>query len=78
MSRAIKVEDQVYQELYTIRTKEQTFSQVIEEILKARSQIFELLYVLEGQLNYREWQRAKFDAMTQARAERADLEARTL
>ncbi|GAJ24742.1 unnamed protein product, partial [marine sediment metagenome] len=52
-----KVEDQVYQELDVIRVKGQTFSQVIEDMLKARLKIFELLGVLEGSLKYREWER---------------------
>jgi len=55
MSKAIKVEDQVYQELYMIRQRNQTFSQVIEDMLEARLKIFELLNVMEGQLKYQDW-----------------------
>ncbi len=55
MSRAIKVEDQVYLELDNIRTKGQTFSQVIEELLAARLKLFETLNMIEGQLRYQEW-----------------------
>ncbi len=56
MSRAIKVEDQVYQELDMIRSKGETFSQVIERLLEARLHMFEALNVIEGVLRYREWQ----------------------
>ena len=55
MSRAIKVEDHVYQELYSIQVKGQTFSQVIEDMLGARIKIFELLNVIECQLKYQDW-----------------------
>ncbi|MBA7545292.1 hypothetical protein ES705_37658 [subsurface metagenome] len=55
MSRAIKVEDQVYDELDSIRTKGQTFSQVIEELLACRLKLFETLNMIEGQLRYQEW-----------------------
>ena len=63
MSRAIKVEDKVYQELFQIRRREQTFSQVIEDLLNARIKIFELITVLEGQLDYREWQRRQLELL---------------
>ena len=55
MSKAIKVEDQVYRELDRLKAKGQTFSQVIEDILEARLKIFELLNVVEGQLKYQDW-----------------------
>ncbi|MBA7580034.1 hypothetical protein ES708_21920 [subsurface metagenome] len=55
MSRAIKVEDQVYTELDNIRTKGQTFSQVIEGLLACRLKLFETLNMIEGQLRYQEW-----------------------
>lgn len=63
MSRAIKVEDKVYQDLDAIRTKGQTFSQVIEDVLKSRRKIFDLLSVLEGQMDYREWQRKRLEEL---------------
>jgi len=63
LSRAIKVEDKVYQELFQIRRREQTFSQVIEDLLNARIKIFELITVLEGQLDYREWQRRQLELL---------------
>lgn len=56
MSKAIKVEDRVYEELDSIRGKGETFSQQIEALLLSRGKIFELIMVLEGGLKYREWQ----------------------
>ncbi|GAI55328.1 unnamed protein product, partial [marine sediment metagenome] len=41
MSKAIKVEDQVYLELDMIREKGETFSQIIERLLEARLKMFE-------------------------------------
>ena len=55
MSRAIKVEDQVYTELDMIRSKGETFSQVVERLLQARLKMFEMLSMVEGVLRYQEW-----------------------
>ena len=55
MSRAIKVEDQVYTELDLIRDKGETFSQIIERLLEARLKMFETLSMVEGVLRYQEW-----------------------
>ena len=55
MGKAIKVGEPVYLELDTIRTKGQTFSQVIEELLACRLKLFETLNMIEGQLRYQEW-----------------------
>lgn len=78
MSRAIKVDDKVYQELDLLRGEGQTFSQVIKNMLIARIETFKVLSIMEGRLKYREWQRKELDALIMARAERADLDARTL
>ena len=55
MSRAIKVEDQVYLELDMIREKGETFSQVVERLLQARLKMFEILSMVEAVLRYQEW-----------------------
>ena len=55
MSKAIKVEDQVYDELDQLRGKGETFSQVIERLLVARLKIFELIYRVEELLKYEKW-----------------------
>ena len=55
MSRAIKVEDQVYQELDTLRGKGETFSKVVARLLEARLKFFETLNFIEGVLKYQEW-----------------------
>jgi len=59
MSRAIKVEDQVYTELDLIRGKGETFSQIIERLLEARLKMFETLNMVEGVLKYQEWKQKK-------------------
>ena len=61
MSKVIKVEDQIYNELDHLRMGRQTFSDVIKELLDARLKVLELLSVLEGSLKYREWQREQLD-----------------
>jgi len=78
MSKTIKVEDQVYEDLDQLRSKGVTFSWVIADLLAGRLKVFDLLSVLESQLRFREWQQGQIDAMTKARAEQGDLEARTL
>lgn len=55
MSKAIKVEEQVYTELDLIREKGETFSQIIERLLEARLKMFETLNMIEGVLKYQEW-----------------------
>ncbi len=55
MSKAIKVEDQVYQELDQIRSKGETFSQVVGRLLEARVKMLEMLSMVEGVLRYQEW-----------------------
>lgn len=55
MSKAIKVEDQVYLALDQIRGKSETFSQVIEELLEHRTQFFLLVNSIEKRAKYHEW-----------------------
>jgi len=50
MSKAIKVEDQVYQALDLLRAKGATFSDVVESLLQLRVKTLELMSVLEGSL----------------------------
>ena len=49
MSRAIKVEEPVYNDLDNLRAKGETFSQVIEGLLDGRLKVFQLLNVLSLQ-----------------------------
>lgn len=57
MSRPIKVEDHIYEELDRLKVGRQTFSDVIQELLKARIEMLKALNMLEGTLRFREWQR---------------------
>ena len=59
MSKQIKVDNEVYNQLDDLKLKHETFSQVIGELLGARLRIFELLNVLEGQLKYQEWKQQR-------------------
>lgn len=61
MSKAIKVDDTLYNQLDRLKTGRQTFSDVINELLKARLTIFEALSALEGQLKFREWQQKRYN-----------------
>lgn len=56
MSKTIKLEDKVYDELEIFRDKRETFSEAVEGLLAARLKVLELFSILEGQLKYREWQ----------------------
>ena len=72
MSRAIKVEDQVYQELDLIREKGETFSQVVERLLEARLEMFKMLSMVEGVLRYQEWkQKLLLEAVQEQQAVRS-------
>lgn len=61
MSKPIKVEDKIYDELDQLRVGRQTFSDVVENLLKARLSVLQLMSVLEGQLAFREWQREELE-----------------
>jgi len=63
MSKAIKVEDHVYNSLNQLRVGRQTFSDVIEDLLKSRLHILEAMDALEGQLKFREWQRGELEKL---------------
>ncbi len=72
MSRAIKVEDQVYTKLDLIRDKGETFSQIIERLLEARLKMFEMLSMVEGVLRYQEWkQKQLLEAVREQQAVRS-------
>jgi len=63
MSRAIKVEDQIYGELDQLRVGRQTFSDVIKDLLKSRITILEAMNMLEGIVRFREWQREQLEKL---------------
>lgn len=65
MSKMLKVNDQVYQELDDLKVGHQTFSDVIKELLAARLKTFEFINMLEGQLKYREWQQQELAKLHQ-------------
>jgi len=56
MSKVIKVDDKVYEQLDRLRGKGETFSGIIQELLITRMTILDMVSVLEIQLKYREWQ----------------------
>ena len=55
MSKVIKVEEKVYENLDKLRAKGETFSQIIEMLLRARIQVLETWGALEGALKYHEY-----------------------
>ncbi len=61
MSKVIKVEEKVYDELDKQRAGRQTFSDVIESLLLSRLRILEMMSVLEVQIKFREWQRQQLE-----------------
>lgn len=78
MSKPIKVDDQVYDDLDKLRVKSVTFSQVIEQLLKDRLAVFEHLTILEGQVNFQVWRAERQKELESADAVRRDVEARTI
>ena len=69
MSKVIKVENHIYTALDQLRVGRQTFSDVIEELLKSRLKILESMNFLEGQLKFREWQRDQLEKLDATRRE---------
>lgn len=63
-SKVIKVEEAVYNQLDTLRVGRQTFSDVIDDLLTGRLKILEAMQMLEGVLQYREWQREKLEKLS--------------
>lgn len=63
MSKPIKLADTVYQELDELKVGRQTFSDVVEDLLKGRLKILEAMNMLEGILRFREWQREKLERL---------------
>ena len=55
MSKVIKVDDQVYEDLDKLRVKGETFGEIIAMLINARVRVLELWSVLEGQLKYADW-----------------------
>ena len=66
-SKVIKVENRIYTALDQLRVGRQTFSDVIEELLKSRLLILNAMNALEGQLKFREWQREQLEKLAAAR-----------
>lgn len=66
MSKAIKVEDQVYEELDQLRGKSETFSQVIQELLSNRSTMFEILVNIGRAVKFDEWKARRLQELEEA------------
>ena len=71
MSKAIKVDDNIYEELDKMKLGRQTYSDVIADLLMARMSIIQLLNALEGSLRYREWQREQLEKAAAAAPDRS-------
>jgi len=56
MTHSIKLDDQTYLDLDRVRVKGETFSQVVERMLKIRYQIAMLTGIVEGSQAFWEWQ----------------------
>ena len=61
MSKAIKVEIKVYEELDAIRRKGETFSMVVAALLNTRKYILNLMGALEGSIKYDQWKREQLE-----------------
>lgn len=58
MSEVIRVEEPVYKELESLRKGEQTFSDVVKNLLKGRETTLRAMDMLEGSVHYLEWQQS--------------------
>lgn len=59
MSKTIKLEDEIYQRLERWRGKRETFSEAVARLLNIQDAVGGLQDILEGQIAFREGQRAK-------------------
>lgn len=66
-SKVIKVENHIYTALDQLRVGRQTFSDVIEDLIKSRLKMLEAMSALEGQLKFREWQRQELEKLAATR-----------
>jgi predicted CopG family antitoxin len=78
MSKQIRVDDKVYEELDNLRQKHETFSQVIASLISTRVTIFEFINNLEGMVKYNEWRANRLQALEKAIAERDSAPVRQL
>jgi len=77
-SKAIKVTEEVYDELDRIRGKGETFSDIIAGFLRTRTKIFHLLNTLEGELRYNEWKARQLRQLQENDGRGAGPEVRSL
>ena len=70
MSKVIKVDDQVYEDLDKLRVKGETFGEIIAMLLNARIRVLELWSILEGQLKYSEYREQKLKDLEKKLEER--------
>lgn len=70
MSKLIRLDDHIYDQLKRLGEKGQTFSQVIEDLLTVRGSIFNMINVLEGQIKYQEWKAKRLQELEAAQRER--------
>ncbi len=61
MSKAIKVEDQVYDELERLRRKGETFSDVVGDLLGTREKLCGLIDILRDEVRFNEWKLEQLD-----------------
>jgi len=61
LSKPIKVEDQVYKDLDRLRSKGDTFGNVIRVLLDSRLSMLNLMMTLEGALKFQDWKRDKLN-----------------
>ena len=56
---SIKIDEPVYRKLDQFRGKRETFSQAIDRLLTLLTRVGELRAILEGGINYEEWQKER-------------------
>ncbi len=66
MSKVIKVDDQVYANLDQLRSKGETFGDIIAMLISARLRVLELWSILEGQLKYADYREEKLKTLGKA------------
>ena len=57
MSKTVKLEDRIYNQLERVLDKRETFSGAVERLLAARDEFLEIARILEGKEAFEEWKR---------------------
>ena len=78
MSKQIRVSDEVYERLHEMQRPRETFSELVERLMRVYKSLFEASNLLGSGYHLTERPKGDVDPVREAMLERADLESRRL